>query len=115
MTNKYFGTDPHLLTRTDDPDTSHEAGEGVDTTRLEEMVYNAIYSYGDEGCHADQLLAKFNGFPYSSITARFAALERKSHIYYRGDKRKGRSGRNQRVMRAERRSAKREEFRLTGE
>lgn len=98
-----FGTDPRLLHRSDSPETSVEAANAVDSTRLEKMVYEDIASFGDDGCIANDLLRLRPGFPYSSITARFAALERKELIYYRGDKRKGDSGRNQRIMRIERR------------
>lgn len=95
-----FGTEPHLLHKTESPDTSVEAAHAVDTTKLEEMVYQAVVSFGVNGCISDDILKKHTGFPYSSITARYAALERKKFIYYKGDKRKGMSGRNQRVIRA---------------
>ena len=115
-----FGTEPFKLHRKDSPDTSVEAAYLVDTTNLEKMVFNSISSQGEYGCTADVLLTSHPGYPYSSITARFAALERKGLIYYKGDKRKGRSGRNQRVMRVERRKEKRDHrvekpFELTSE
>lgn len=91
-----FGTDPHTLVRRDDPATSHAAAQAVDTTALEQMVYEAIGTYPD-GCIADDLLDRFYRYPYSSITARFKALIDKGFIEITGT-RKGRSGRGQRVM-----------------
>jgi hypothetical protein len=44
------------------------------------------------------VLNVYRGMPYSSITARFISLKRKGCIVYTGEKRVGRSGRNQRVM-----------------
>ena len=94
-----YGTDPEMLHGASSSDTSIEAAHAVDTTKLERMVHEAIKRAGPDGCIADELLAQFRRFPYSSITARFAALERKSHIFRSGEKRKGRSGRSQQVMR----------------
>ena len=94
-----FGTDPKHLVRKDSPDTSHEAAEYVDTTRLEQMVYEAIKAFGARGCISDEVRAKFSGYPYSSITARYRALLDKGYIEDTGQRRQGQSGRNQRVMR----------------
>lgn len=94
-----YGTDPIKLFRSDDPSTSAEAAFNVDTTKLEKMVHEAISLYGRNGCIAADLLNKFSYLPYSSVTARFAALERRGLITCGPDKRRGPSGRNQRVMR----------------
>lgn len=94
-----YGTDPKMLYGSCSRDTSIEAAHAVDTTKLEQMVHEAIKRAGPDGCIADELLTEFWQFPYSSITARFAALERKSFIFRNGEKRKGRSGRSQQVMR----------------
>jgi hypothetical protein len=95
-----FGTDPKYLVRTHDPDTSHEAAEVVDTTKLEGMVYEAIKSYGIVGCISDQIRKRFPYLPYSSVTARYRALLDKKYIEDTGERRRGDSGRPQRVMRA---------------
>lgn len=92
-----FGTHPHLLHRSDSPDTSVEAAQVVDTTFLERYVYDAIKGYGLRGCIASDLLKAYPHLPYSSITARFKALSDKGYIRYEGT-RQGRSGRSQRVM-----------------
>lgn len=94
-----FGTDAHKLHRKSSLETSVEAAYSVDTTKLEEMVYNEIASFGNAGCISDDILSKYPSFPYSSITARFASLERKGLIYRNGEKKRGRSGRNQSIMR----------------
>ena len=56
-----FGTPAHKLVRKDDPITSHEAAQKVDTTKLEKMVYEAIASFGEQGCISDDILNMFNG------------------------------------------------------
>jgi uncharacterized protein YwgA len=95
---KFFGTEPFKLARLNDPTTSHEAAQAVDSTKLEKMVYEAIKSFPD-GCISDQILDMYPNYPYSSITARYRALLDKGFIEVSGVKR-GRFGRNQRVMRA---------------
>ena len=93
-----FGTSVHQLVRKDDPVTSFEAAERVDTTKLEQIVLETIKGF-PEGCIADQVLAALPQYSYSSVTARFSPLLRKNHIEIIGI-RPGRSGRNQRIMRA---------------
>jgi len=95
-----FGTNPHLLHRADSPDTSIEAAYEVDTTRLEGLVYSTIHSFGNRGCISDEVRARYPNYPYSSITARYRALLDKGFIEDTGERRKGASGKNQRVMRA---------------
>ena len=95
---RFFGTEPFKLARLNDPTTSHEAAQAVDSTKLEKMVYEAIKSFPD-GCISDQILDMYPNYPYSSITARYRALLDKGFIEVSGVKR-GRFGRNQRVMRA---------------
>jgi uncharacterized protein YwgA len=95
---RFFGTEPFKLARLNDPTTSHEAAQAVDSTKLEKMVYEAIKSH-PEGCISDDILSMFPNYPYSSITARYRALLDKGFIEVSGVKR-GKFGRNQRVMRA---------------
>jgi hypothetical protein len=99
MTNAY-GTEAYKLHRAEDPDTSAEAAHSLDTTYLERIVHEAIITSGALGCISADLLGKFSYLPYSSVTARFSALERKGFISCGPDKRIGPSGRSQRVMRA---------------
>ena len=95
---KFFGTPPFKLVRKKDPVTSHEAAQVVDTTKLEQMVYEAIKGF-PEGCISDQVLELFPQYPYSSITGRYKALLDKGFIEITGV-RTGKSGRKQRVMQA---------------
>jgi hypothetical protein len=95
-----FGTDSRKLYRRGDPDTSREAAEGVDTNHLEQLVYECIWHFGAHGCISDDVRARWQSLPYSSVTARFSALEKKGLIVCGPDKRQGLSGRSQRVMRA---------------
>ena len=97
---KSFGTPAKMLARTQDPDTSKEAAAAVDSTHLESMVLDAIKKFGAQGAIADDILKIFPSFPYSSITARFSALIRKGFVSDTGERRPGKSGRGQRVMRA---------------
>ena len=95
---KFFGTPAFKLVRKEDPVTSHEAAQVVDTTKLESLVYEAIKGF-PEGCISDQVLELFPQYPYSSITGRYKALLDKGFIEIVGVK-VGRSGRKQRVMQA---------------
>ena len=96
--DRFFGTEPFRLVRNQDPTTIHQAAQGVDSTKLEQMVYEAIKSFPD-GCISDQILEMYPNYPYSSITARYRALLDKGFIEVSGVKR-GRFGRNQRIMKA---------------
>jgi hypothetical protein len=95
---RFFGTEPFKLVRKEDPTTSHQAAQAVDSTKLEQMVYEAIKSHPD-GCISDEILEMYPNYPYSSITARYRALLDKGFIEVTGVKR-GKFGKNQRIMRA---------------
>ena len=95
---RFFGTEPFKLVRNQDPTTSHQAAQAVDTTKLESLVYEAIKGFPD-GCISDEILAMYPNYPYSSITARYRALLDKGFIEVSGVKR-GKFGRNQRIMKA---------------
>jgi len=95
---RFFGTPAFKLARREDPTTSHEAAQAVDTTKLERIVYEAIQSF-PEGCISDEVLEALPDHRYSSITPRYKALLQKGFIEIIGTK-EGRSGRNQRVMKA---------------
>ena len=96
--DRFFGTPAFKLARKEDPVTSHEAAQGVDTTKIEQIVYEAIKGFPD-GCISDQILEMYPQYPYSSITARYRALLDKGFIEITGT-RVGRSGKKQRVMKA---------------
>jgi hypothetical protein len=94
-------TESFELYRKDAPDTSIEAAESIEPNRLEALVLDAIEFY-HSGCISDEVVRYMkvhHGIDrYSTVTARYAALYRKGLIDYTGEKRKGESGRNQRVM-----------------
>ena len=96
--DRFFGTEPFKLVRNQDPTTSHQAAQAVDTTKLERIVYEAIQSF-PEGCISDQVLEALPDYRYSSITPRYKALLQKGFIEITGTK-EGRSGKKQRVMKA---------------
>jgi hypothetical protein len=93
-----FGTPVHQLVRRDDPVTSYEAAEKIDTQKMEQVVLEAIKAFPN-GCIADEVLDSLPQYSYSTVTARFSSLLRKDHIEIIGT-RPGRSGRQQRIMRA---------------
>ena len=95
---RFFGSPAFKLVRREDPTTSHQAAQVVDTTKLEQMVYEAIKSH-PEGCISDEILEMYPNYPYSSITARYRALLDKGFIEVTGVRR-GKFGRNQRIMKA---------------
>lgn len=92
-----FGTHPTELVRTEDPDTSHEAAQKVDTARLEQMVYEVILKYPN-GVTGDEIMHHFPHHGIQTISPRYAPLIRKGYIEDTGERRKGSSGRSQRVM-----------------
>ncbi len=98
FSEKQFGTPVKKLYRREGPDTSKEAAESVDSTKLERLVLTTIRSFGKDGCISDEVRAKNPGYPYSSITARYAALLSKGFIIDTGERRVGKSGRKMRVM-----------------
>jgi hypothetical protein len=95
---KFFGSPAFKLVRKDSPQTSVEAAQAVDSTKLEQIVYEAIKGF-PEGCISDEILEMYPNYPYSSITARYRALLDKGFIEVTGVRR-GKFGRNQRVMKA---------------
>ena len=95
---KFFGSPVFKLVRKDSPQTSVEAAQAVDSTKLEQIVYEAIKGF-PEGCISDEILEMYPNYPYSSITARYRALLDKGFIEVTGVRR-GKFGRNQRVMKA---------------
>ena len=74
MVEKFFGTPAFKLSRKEDPATSHQAAQAIDTTKMESLVYETIAAYGPDGCISDDVLAKLLFLPYSSVTARYKAL-----------------------------------------
>ena len=95
---RFFGTPAFKLARREDPTTSHQAAQAVDSTKLEQMVYEAIKSH-PEGCISDEILAMYPNYPYSTIRARNRDLLDKGFIEVSVVK-GGKFGRNQRIMKA---------------
>lgn len=80
--------------------TSREAAESVDISRLEQMILEDIELSGVWGMIQDDLIRMHPGYSYSSVTARPSALKRKGLIFDSGERRAGRSGRRQAVLKA---------------
>ena len=86
------------LYRTEATDTSEQAACSLDVTRLEYSVLAVIRKLGP--CISDEVREHFPNLSYSSVTARYRALLDKGLIKDTGNRRKGNSGRKQRVMEA---------------
>ena len=91
-------TEIYKLYRKDGDVTSIEAAESLNVNRMERIVYDVIDRFGPFGCIQDQVLAKLPTYNYGTVTARFKALVEKKLIVRTDMKKKGNSGRNQRVM-----------------
>ena len=91
-------TDPRTLHRQEGPITSVEAAYSIDVKGLENLVYKTIFRAGDTGIISDQVRAQHPTLCYSSVTARYRSLLDQGFIWDSGDKAKGKSGRNQRIM-----------------
>jgi hypothetical protein len=100
MTNEQLSFDSVPLYRNGAPDTSVKAALLLNVTHLEQMVYDAIRDAGHQGMTADELLQLFPDYSYSSITARPASLKRQGLVIDTGERRPGRSGRPQAVLKA---------------
>ena len=94
-----FGTTPKLMARSSDPDTSHQAAASIDSTHLEMLVYEVIAKHPN-GCTSDEIMAHFPSHGVQTISPRYAPLIRKGFIEDSGERRKGKSGKSQRVLKA---------------
>lgn len=95
-------TEPKKLHRRNAVDTSVQAAYAVDSKKWEAQVYWAIFGFGEKGCISEDLraLPQFEGLPYSTVTARYAALIERGYVIDTGERRPGKSGNKMRVMRA---------------
>lgn len=80
-----------------DPDTSKESAKQVKAS-LEDVVFEGIRHFPN-GAIADEIV-DFLGMRWDSVTPRFAPLIRKGKVIDTGERRKGNSGRSQRVLKA---------------
>ena len=88
MFDPYY-TPPKRLVRHSAPATSHSAALLVDSRSWEERMHSWIIDRGTRGGTPKEALPAFPDVPYSTITARFAALKRKLLIYPNGQRRLG--------------------------
>ena len=96
---RFFGTPAFKLARRKDPDTSMDAAEKVDSTTLEQQVYEAIAKHPN-GCIAEEVMSHFPNHGVQTISPRFAPLLRKGLIEDTGERRKATTGHSQRVLKA---------------
>ena len=85
-------TNSKTLRRNNDPFTSHESANKINTTNMEKIVL------GETGCISDQVQYALPEYRYSTITARYKALKDKELVIADGRAVKGESGRNQLLM-----------------
>lgn len=94
-----FGTPAREMRRRTDPDTSHAAAEKINSTRLEQLVYEVIARHPN-GCISDDVVKALPGHGVQTLSPRYAPLIRKGFIEDTGERRQGSTGRQQRVLRA---------------
>jgi predicted transcriptional regulator len=95
-------TETYKMYRTDSDNTSIEAANSIDVTKLEAIVWAVIDRFGTGGCIQDEVLEELSAYRYNSISNRFKALVEKNLIVRCEMTRKGKSGRSQRVMMSKR-------------
>jgi hypothetical protein len=100
QTDLDFSVPVYRVIRKGAPDTSIEAAMSADLRTTQERVYEAIKSFGKDGCISDEVQEYLKPMPYGSVTSHYGFLLEKGYIELTGEKRPGKSGRNQRVMRA---------------
>jgi len=62
------------LARTIDPDTSHQAADKIDVTKLLGTVYGIVAKYGERGCIGEQVVQALPHLRPQSITPRFSQM-----------------------------------------
>jgi len=62
------------LARDTDPDTSHEAAEKLDASRLCGTIYGIVAKYGERGCIGEQVVQALPHLRPQSITPRFSQM-----------------------------------------
>lgn len=86
------------VARRSDPDTSKAAGRSLDPTDMELRVLGVIKSFGIYGGISDDVVGRMPDIDKATVTPRYKGLLEKGLIVDTGERRKGRSGRSQRVM-----------------
>lgn len=85
--------------RATDPSTSAEAAASFDPTDMEQVVLGAVMVFPNGATQDDVVnLLEPYGYRYGTITPRFRPLLNKGLLVETGEKRKGKSGRSQRVV-----------------
>lgn len=95
-----YGTPAKELVRARDPSTSVDAALSVDSATLEMKVFDVIKSFGVTGCISDQIVDALHPIGVQTVSPRYKSLKKKSLVEETGEKRLGKSGRNQMVLRA---------------
>lgn len=95
--NETFG-----MHRSDAVDTSIDAAESMldVLTETQNVVYEAIWKLGSDGGISDEICELLPDMRYQTVTPRYRALLDKGLITDTGERRRGKSGRMQRVLRA---------------
>ena len=92
-----FGTDPIKLFKRDGPDTSEDAAKSLDTSRLEQIVYEVACKYPN-GCILEDFEKELSHMRVCSISPRISTLIEKGYLMDTGERKKASSGRNQRII-----------------
>lgn len=102
MNDDLFETEAYKLVRRNDPSTSYEAAQSIDPTKMQNIVLQGITA--TQPCIHDEVWQWVQrNYPHitsnSSVSSRFNELQKKGIIELTGEKRKGRSSRQQREWR----------------
>ena len=102
MNEDLFDLPAYKLVRRNDPSTSYEAAQSIDPTKMQKVVLECLRETGP--AIYDEVLvwarSMYGIESSSSVSSRFNELQKKGLIELTGQKRKGRSGRQQREWRA---------------
>ena len=102
MNEDLFDLPTYKLVRRNDPSTSYEAAKSINPSKMQKSVLECLLENGP--AIYDEVLVwarEMHGIESSSsVSSRFNELQKRGLIELTGEKRKGRSGRQQREWRA---------------
>jgi hypothetical protein len=80
------------LARNNDPDTSHEAAEKLDASRLCGTIYGIVAKYGERGCIGEEVIQALPHIRPQSVSPRFAQMIDMGMLERTGERRVASSG-----------------------
>ena len=93
-----FNLPVHRVVRKDAPITSLIGANSVDMAKTTQEVYEAIESFGEDGCISDEVLSTLSHRAYGTVTSKYSWLKEQGLIKVDMRVKKGKTGRPQHVM-----------------